>query len=120
MQIERNYTKAAQFVQDAAGRGAHLPVLPEYHLTNWVPHDAEFSDLCGQREIYLNSRVAVPFLEALGEETKNSSKEGMSVVDLDMKHVEKAEAVLNVRENLANEDWYYKNRRRAMTGREKL
>lgn len=54
MQIESNYTKAARFVQDAAGQGAHLAVLPEYHLTNWVPHDAKFSDLCGQWEIYLN------------------------------------------------------------------
>ncbi|KAI4199337.1 MAG: hypothetical protein LQ348_001909 [Seirophora lacunosa] len=218
MQIESNYAKAVQFVQDAAGQGAHLAVLPEYHLTNWVPHDAKFSDLCGQWEIYLNryralakehnicivpgtiverhqdektgdhklinvayfidnkgtlsagsaygrsvnprycalfiestitartfentcavvfanaggrkgsqslnyaglSRVAVPFLEALGEETKNSSEEGMSVVDLDMKHVEQAEATLHVRENLANEDWYYHHRGRAMTGREKL
>lgn len=53
------------------------------------------------------SRVAVPFLGALGNETKDSSEEGMSIVDLDMRHVEEAEANYKVREDLAREDWYY-------------
>ncbi|KAL8647922.1 MAG: hypothetical protein Q9210_005274 [Variospora velana] len=218
MRIESNYIKAAQFVQDAASKGAQLAVLPEYHLTNWVPDAVKFSDLCGQWEIYLNkyrdlakehnicivpgtiverhqdentkyyklvnvayfidnkgtltdcsahglsvnphsealflestitsrafentcavvfanaggpkgspnsnyaglSRVAVPFLGALGEETKNTSEEGMSVVDLDMRHVEEAEANYKIREDLVKEDWYYKYRGRTVTGREKL
>ncbi|KAL8767714.1 MAG: hypothetical protein Q9194_005912 [Teloschistes cf. exilis] len=273
MRIEANYAKAAQFIKAAAERGAHLAVLPEYHLTNWLPDDPEFSDLCGQWEIYLIkyralakernicivpgtiverhedaetkepilsnvayfidnngeilgqyqkknlwhperphltsshhdphevihtpigpvgllicwdlafpeafreliaggakiiiiptfwtlsdcseyglsvnpraealflestvtartfentcavvfvnaggaigssnsnyaglSRVAVPFLGALGDETKNSSEEVMSIVDLDMRHVEEAEANYKVREDLAREDWYY-------------
>lgn len=66
------------------------------------------------------SRVAVPFLGALGEETKDSGEEGMSIVDLDMRHVEEAEANYKVRQDLAREDWYYVYRDRTMTGREKL
>ena len=54
MRIETNYAKAAQFIQDAAVKGAQLAVLPEYHLTNWMPDDPKFNDLCGQWEIYLN------------------------------------------------------------------
>lgn len=53
MRIEANYAKAAKFIQDAASQGAQLAVLPEYHLTNWVPEDPKFSDLCGQWETYL-------------------------------------------------------------------
>ncbi|KAL8906328.1 MAG: hypothetical protein Q9207_002103 [Kuettlingeria erythrocarpa] len=237
MRIEANYAKAARFIQDAASKGAQLAVLPEYHLTNWVPDDPKFGDICGQWEIYLAkyralakehnicivpgtiverhqdeedagaynllnvayfignkgeilgryqkknlwwrhpsrtltdcseyglsvnprsealflestitsrtfentcavvfvnaggpagsansnyaglSRVAVPFLGALGDETKDSSAEGMSIVDLDMKHIEEAEANYKVRQDLAREDWYYTYRSRTMAGREKL
>jgi predicted amidohydrolase len=28
-------------------------VLPEYHLTNWLPKDAAFIGLCDQWEVYL-------------------------------------------------------------------
>lgn len=59
MRIEANYTKAATFIREAAKKGAQLAVLPEYHLTNWVPEDPEFSDLCGQWEIYLNKYRAL-------------------------------------------------------------
>ncbi|KAL9030138.1 MAG: hypothetical protein Q9196_001712 [Gyalolechia fulgens] len=288
MRIEANYAKAAQFIHEAARQGAQLAVLPEYHLTNWIPEDPNFSHLCGQWEFYLNkyrtlakehnicivpgtiverhedeqtkeqklinvayfidnegqllgryqkknlwhperphltssthdpheviqtplgpigllicwdlafpeafrelitagakiiiiptfwtrsdcspyglsinpqtetlfldsvltarafentcavifvnaggpagsshphsnyaglSRVAVPFLGALGGETRDSSVEGMSVVDLDMRHVEEAEANYKVREDLAREDWYYIYRRGRTSGRETL
>lgn len=66
------------------------------------------------------SRVAVPFLGALGDETKDSGEEGMSIVDLDMAHVEQAEANYKVREDLAREDWYYTYRNTTMAGRGKL
>ena len=59
MQIESNYAKAAQFVEEAASRGAQLAVLPEYHLTNWVPEDPKFVDLCAQWELYLNKYRAL-------------------------------------------------------------
>lgn len=66
------------------------------------------------------SRVAVPFLGALGDETKDSSEEGMSVVDLDMRHVEEAEANYKVRADLAREDWHYIYSRGENLGRTKL
>lgn len=54
MQIERNFSKAAEFVRAAATQGAQLAVLPEYHLLNWVPQDPKFKEACGQWEVYLN------------------------------------------------------------------
>jgi len=53
MQIENNFERAAAFIRSAAIQGAELVVLPEYHLTNWVPKTEGFLDLCGQWEIYL-------------------------------------------------------------------
>ncbi|KAL8842981.1 MAG: hypothetical protein Q9205_003665 [Flavoplaca limonia] len=66
------------------------------------------------------SRVAVPFLGALGDETKDSSEEGMSIVDLDMRHVEEAEANYKVRADMAREDWHYVHPREEKTRRMKL
>ncbi|KAL8934479.1 MAG: hypothetical protein Q9216_005894 [Gyalolechia sp. 2 TL-2023] len=282
MRIEANYIKAVQFIKSAASHGAQLAVLPEYHLTNWIPDDPEFGNLCAQWETYLDryralarehdicivpgtiverhedaetkerklvnvayfidnkgeilgryqkknlwhperphltssthfpheviktpfgpvgllicwdlafpeafrelitagakmiiiptfwtltdaspyalsvnpnsealflssvttarayentcaivfvnaggpagspnsnyaglSRVTVPFLGAQGKETKECSEEGMSVVDVDMRLVEEAEANYKVREDLGREDWHYLYRRRAGTG----
>jgi predicted amidohydrolase len=31
-----------------------LAVLPEYHLTNWIPTDPKFPELCGQWQSYLD------------------------------------------------------------------
>ena len=59
MQIESNYARAADFIKSAAAQGAQLAVLPEYHLTNWVPEDANFSNLCDLWEIYLNKYRAL-------------------------------------------------------------
>ncbi|KAL8992704.1 MAG: hypothetical protein Q9169_006896 [Polycauliona sp. 2 TL-2023] len=286
MQIDGNYAKAIQFIRNAADQGAQLAVLPEYHLTNWVPADPRTNDIYGQWEIYLKkycalakelgicivpgtiierhedpetkkqkllnvayfigdkgeilgryqkknlwhperpyltssthephevintpigpvgllicwdlafpeafrelilagakiiiiptfwtlsdcsqyglatnprsealflestitarayentcavvfvnaggpvgssrstyaglSRVAVPFLGALGDETKDSSEEGMSIVDLDMRHVEEAEANYKVRADLARDDWHYSSSKKQKTGRMKL
>ncbi|KAH7380721.1 carbon-nitrogen hydrolase [Pyrenochaeta sp. MPI-SDFR-AT-0127] len=53
MQLEHNFNKAANFVRAAAAQGAELAVLPEYHLTNWMPKDPGFIGLCDQWEIYL-------------------------------------------------------------------
>lgn len=53
MQIEANYAKAAKYIRSAASQGAQLAVLPEYHLTNWVPEDPNFANLCGQWKLYL-------------------------------------------------------------------
>ncbi len=59
MQPASNYARAAQFIADAATRGAHLAVLPEYHLTNWVPDDPEFGNICDQWEFYLKKYRAL-------------------------------------------------------------
>ncbi|KAL9050249.1 MAG: hypothetical protein Q9162_006751 [Coniocarpon cinnabarinum] len=53
MQPEKNFEKAATFIRSAAMQGAHLAVLPEYHLTNWLPHDPKFAALCKDWQQYL-------------------------------------------------------------------
>jgi predicted amidohydrolase len=59
MQIEANHTKACDFIRTAASQGAHLAVLPEYHLTNWVPSDPLFPTLCAQSKKYLDAYCAL-------------------------------------------------------------
>ncbi|KAJ8063152.1 hypothetical protein OCU04_008393 [Sclerotinia nivalis] len=44
--IDYNYEKAVAFIRDAASQGCDLAVLPEYHLTSWVPDEPEFLSLC--------------------------------------------------------------------------
>ena len=56
------------------------------------------------------SQVAVPFLGALGEETRSSAQEGMSVVELDMQILEEAEDNYKVRQDMARDDWHYSYR----------
>lgn len=53
MQMEANFQKAADYIRSASGQGAHLAVLPEYHLLNWVPHDAKFKEACSHWKTYL-------------------------------------------------------------------
>lgn len=59
MQLESNYLKAANFIAKAATMGAQLAVLPEYHLTNWLPEDPKFASLCAHWETYLNKYRAL-------------------------------------------------------------
>jgi predicted amidohydrolase len=59
MQIEANHAKACDFLRAAASQGAHLAVLPEYHLTNWVPSDPAFASLGAQSQKYLDSYRAL-------------------------------------------------------------
>lgn len=37
-----NFAKAEKYIREAASNGAHLAVLPEFHLTSWVPDDPNF------------------------------------------------------------------------------
>lgn len=53
------------------------------------------------------SRVAMPFVGALGDETKDTNEEGMSVVDVDMEMVEEAEKNYKVRADIEGEGWHY-------------
>lgn len=59
MDITNNFAKAANFIRSAASQGARLAVLPEYHLTNWLPKDPKFLDLCDQWETYLQKYQAL-------------------------------------------------------------
>lgn len=59
MQLESNYQKAASFIKSAAQQGAHLAVLPEYHLLGWVPEDPKFKESCGKWQIYLKRYQAL-------------------------------------------------------------
>ena len=49
----------------------------------------------------------MPFVGALGDETKDSGEEAMSIVNMDMEILEEAEKQYKVREDLAKEDWHY-------------
>ncbi|KAM0286770.1 hypothetical protein ACHAQH_000790 [Verticillium albo-atrum] len=50
---EANFAKAESYLRDAASQGAHLAVLPEYHLTSWAPHDPDFVACCKKSPLYL-------------------------------------------------------------------
>ena len=53
------------------------------------------------------SRVGLPFVGALGKQTMHSSKEGMSLVDIDLDILLKAEEVYQIRTDIRGEDWHY-------------
>ena len=49
-----NFEKASNFIRSATRQGAQLAVLPEYHLTNWVPDDERFWEVCLRWKTYLD------------------------------------------------------------------
>lgn len=49
-----NFAQAESFIRDAASQGAQLAVLPEYHLTSWVPDDPNFKQSCTEAMAYLS------------------------------------------------------------------
>jgi len=61
----------------------------------------------------------MPFLEPLGEDTKDTAEEGMSVVDVDMEIMEEAERNYRVREDMGREGWHYSYRHDEVVGRER-
>ncbi|KAE8392306.1 putative carbon-nitrogen family hydrolase [Aspergillus alliaceus] len=54
-----NFARAVSFIRDAAAQGCHLAVLPEFHLTNWIPNDPRFAALCADWETYLKQYQAL-------------------------------------------------------------
>ncbi|KAH8173209.1 carbon-nitrogen hydrolase domain-containing protein [Sarocladium implicatum] len=40
--VEENFATASEHITKAAADGAHIAVLPEYHLTSWVPDHPDF------------------------------------------------------------------------------
>ena len=59
MAMELNFQKAAAQIRAAAAQGAHLAVLPEYHLLNWLPHDSKYKENCRQWKTYLDKYLAL-------------------------------------------------------------
>ena len=55
MQPANNFERAANYIRSAASQGCHLAVLPEYHLTNWLPTDPEFAAACADWRKYLKA-----------------------------------------------------------------
>ena len=53
------------------------------------------------------SRVAMPFIGAIGDDTKDSAEEGMSIVDIDTRILDEAENNYKVREDISRADWHY-------------
>ncbi|KAH7028183.1 carbon-nitrogen hydrolase [Microdochium trichocladiopsis] len=51
--VQDNYARAEAFIRDAAAKGCALAVLPEYHLTSWVPDDPNFGAACAESASYL-------------------------------------------------------------------
>ncbi|KAJ5660439.1 hypothetical protein N7507_006890 [Penicillium longicatenatum] len=51
---EDNFARAVKFIRDAAAQGCQLAVLPEFHLTNWIPTDPHFAAHCEDWETYLH------------------------------------------------------------------
>ncbi|KAJ9133727.1 Carbon-nitrogen hydrolase [Pleurostoma richardsiae] len=80
--VKENFTRAANFIRDASAQGAHLAVLPEYHLTSWEPGHPDFVSACAESVTYLPRYQAlardlniniVPGTICIAEETKGSS-----------------------------------------------
>ncbi|KAH0496014.1 hypothetical protein TgHK011_009535 [Trichoderma gracile] len=52
--VSENFKRAASEIRSAAAQGNHLVVLPEYHLTSWVPEDPTFAEACAASATYLH------------------------------------------------------------------
>ncbi|KAF2665608.1 carbon-nitrogen hydrolase [Microthyrium microscopicum] len=53
MQMEKNFSQSESYIRSAAAQNAELAVLPEYHLTGWVPDDPAYFKLADEWETYL-------------------------------------------------------------------
>ncbi|EPS34952.1 hypothetical protein PDE_09917 [Penicillium oxalicum 114-2] len=57
--IEQNHATACNYIRQAAADGAQLAVLPEYHLSGWVPDDPRWIDQAGESAKYLENYRAL-------------------------------------------------------------
>ncbi|CAN8098361.1 unnamed protein product [Discula destructiva] len=48
-----NFAKAESEIRKAAAAGCHIAILPEYHLTSWVPEHPDFTRACAESEKFL-------------------------------------------------------------------
>ncbi|WYZ35581.1 hypothetical protein EsH8_X_000228 [Colletotrichum jinshuiense] len=56
---EENFAKAESYIRSAAAQGCSLAVLPEYHLTSWIPDHPEFVPSCIKSGAYLEKYRAL-------------------------------------------------------------
>ncbi|KAI0386451.1 putative hydrolase, carbon-nitrogen family [Hypomontagnella monticulosa] len=54
-----NFAKAESFIRNAAREGCRLAVLPEYHLTSWVPDEPNFKESCADSASYVKRYQAL-------------------------------------------------------------
>ncbi|KAI9151791.1 Omega-amidase NIT2 [Paramyrothecium foliicola] len=59
LDTELNFNRATSFIRDAATRGAHIAVLPEYHLMSWVPESTAFTAAARDSNEYLERYQAL-------------------------------------------------------------
>jgi predicted amidohydrolase len=74
---EENFAKAATDIQSAASQGSQIAVLPEYHLTSWVPEHPDFVACCAESVAYL------PRYQALARELNIHIVPGTIVVPVE-------------------------------------
>lgn len=48
-----NFASAETAIRKAAAAGCHIAILPEYHLTSWVPQHKDFVLACAESEKFL-------------------------------------------------------------------
>ncbi|ETN42763.1 uncharacterized protein HMPREF1541_01921 [Cyphellophora europaea CBS 101466] len=54
LDAEANFSTAVSGIREAASQGASLIVLPEYHLTSWVPDDPQFATIARTAYSYVS------------------------------------------------------------------
>jgi len=57
--VRDNYARAEACIRDGAAKGCVLAVLPEYHLTSWVPDSPGFRSACAESAPYLKKYQAL-------------------------------------------------------------
>ena len=59
LQAAKNFTRAEEYIRSAAKQNCHLVVLPEFHLTNWLPAEPKFAAACADWETYVRKYQAL-------------------------------------------------------------
>ncbi|KAG6010913.1 hypothetical protein E4U21_002583 [Claviceps maximensis] len=57
--LANNYARAETYIRSAASQGAHMAVLPEYHLGGWCPSREGFADTAQHSAAYLDKYRAL-------------------------------------------------------------
>ncbi|KAK7419463.1 hypothetical protein QQZ08_010833 [Neonectria magnoliae] len=52
--VADNFNTAEKYIRDAAAKGCDLALLPEFHLTSWVPDDPDFLSATHESASYLS------------------------------------------------------------------